>query len=366
MAVDLRNFYEEAREEYYQVLTPDGKCRHDDHRIDKQAMMDMFKYMLTCRIFDEKALILQRQGRIGTYASFKGQEACQVGGVLPLRSTDWLFPTYRDHGAMYTHGQTWKQIFLYWMGHMDGSITPEDKKIIPPAVPIATQLLHAVGTAWADKLDGKDNVSLVYFGDGATSEGDFHEALNFAGVYQTPTVFLCQNNGYAISVPFEKQSASKTIAQRGKAYDIEGIRIDGNDIFAVYLTVKQAIEKARRGEGPTLIEAVTTRFGSHTTADDAKKYRDQQAIEKEWAKNEDPLARLRLYLKNNDLLTDSEEKQWTEEMRKEIDEQFKEAENYPRPTVEQMFEHVYKEKTWTIAKQEKEFLQHLGKGGRSS
>ncbi|PRO64526.1 pyruvate dehydrogenase (acetyl-transferring) E1 component subunit alpha [Alkalicoccus urumqiensis] len=335
-----------------QVLSPEGKVLAEEaSQLTAEMKRTLFEKMLSCREFDEKAMKLQRQGRIGTYASYKGQEASQVGSAMALEPMDWLFPTYRDHGAGWTHGQDWSRILLYWMGHPDGSITPDGLRIMPQAVPIATQLLHAVGTGWADKLDGKRHASIAYFGDGATSEGDFHEALNFAGVFQTPTVFFCQNNGYAISVPFSKQSASETIAQRAQAYDIKGVRIDGNDIFAVYLTVKEAVERARNGGGPTLIEAVTTRYGSHTTADDAKKYRDQEAVQASWAEKADPVERLRRHLLQEGLLTEEAEADMTEAVRKKVDEALETAESYPKPTRESMFEHVYESASWMAEEQ---------------
>ena len=205
----------------YQVRPPDGELRHPtEGAIDEDLAIKMYENMMLTRMFDRKAVNLQRQGRMGTYAPYEGQEASQVGSALALSPNDWLFPSYRDHAAAITHGQALSRVLLYWMGHMEGSISPEGRHIMPPCVPIATHLTHAVGTSWAAKLKGEKQASIVYFGEGATSEGDFHEALNFAGVYQTATVFFCQNNGYAISVPFHAQSASRTIAQRAAAYDM--------------------------------------------------------------------------------------------------------------------------------------------------
>lgn len=174
----------------YQVLTPDGELAHDlEGALDSATMIQMMENMLLVRMFDRKSINLQRQGRMGTYAPFEGQEASQVGSAMALTPGDWLFPTYRDHAAAIVHGQSMARVFLYWMGHMEGSLSPKGLNIMPPCVPIATQMVHAVGTAWASKLQKEPHVSLAYFGDGATSEGDFHEALNFAGVFQTPTVF---------------------------------------------------------------------------------------------------------------------------------------------------------------------------------
>lgn len=342
----------------YQVLTPEGELAQDIHgSLDEATMIKMYENMVTVRLFDRKSIHLQRQGRMGTYAPFEGQEASQVGSAMALAPGDWLFPTYRDHAAAIVHGQSMARVFLYWMGHMEGSLSPKDLHIMPPCVPIATQLVHAVGTAWASKLKNEKQVSLAYFGDGATSEGDFHEALNFAGVFQTPTIFFCQNNGYAISVPFSQQSASKTIAQRGAAYDIPGVRIDGNDIFAVWMTMKEAKERALAGKGPTLIEAITFRYGAHTTADDPKKYRDQEQVAEQWRQERDPIARLRMYLERSGLWNEQKENELTATAGAKIDAALAEAESYPKSRPEDMFQHVYAEPTWMASEQKNELVQ---------
>jgi 2-oxoisovalerate dehydrogenase E1 component alpha subunit len=350
--------------EMYQVLTSDGDVREDlEGRIDESLMLKMYENMVLVRAFDRKSLILQRQGRLGTYAPFEGQEASQVGSAMALSPGDWLFPTYRDHAAAITHGQPLMRVFLYWMGHMEGTVCPEGKKIMPYCVPIATQMLHAVGTAWASKLKGEKNVSIAYFGDGASSEGDFHEALNFAGVYKAPVIFFCQNNGFAISTPFARQSASRTIAQRAAAYDIKGVRVDGNDIFAVWLTVKEAIERGLAGEGPTLIEAVTFRYGAHTTADDPTKYRDQETLSQEWRTKRDPILRLRMFLEKRDLWDEKREIQLQKEVSEKIDAAFQEAMNYPKSQPDDMFRHVYAETPWQIREQQQEFHRVCKKDG---
>lgn len=342
----------------YQVLTPEGELVHDiEGQLDQETMIKMYENMALVRLFDRKSINLQRQGRMGTYAPFEGQEASQVGSAMALTPGDWLFPTYRDHAAAIVHGQSMARVFLYWMGHMEGSISPKNLNIMPPCVPIATQMVHAVGTAWASKLQNEKHVSLAYFGDGATSEGDFHEALNFAGVFQTPTVFFCQNNGFAISVPFSQQSASKTIAQRAAAYDIPGVRVDGNDIFAVWLTMKKATERALAGEGPTLIEAITFRYGAHTTADDPKKYRDQETLSEEWRQKRDPLQRLRVYLEKQGLWDEKKESDFITRAGAKIDAALAEAESYPKSRPEEMFKHVYAEPTWMATEQENELVK---------
>ncbi|RAT94574.1 pyruvate dehydrogenase (acetyl-transferring) E1 component subunit alpha [Brevibacillus sp. Leaf182] len=342
----------------YQVLSPAGELVGDlKGQLDVATMIKMYENMVLVRQFDRKSINLQRQGRMGTYAPFEGQEASQVGSAMALTPGDWLFPTYRDHAAAIVHGQAMARVFLYWMGHMEGSISPKHLHIMPPCVPIATQMVHAVGTSWASKLQNEKHVSIAYFGDGASSEGDFHEALNFAGVFQTPTIFFCQNNGFAISVPFSQQSASKTIAQRSAAYDIPGIRIDGNDIFAVWLTMKEAMQRALEGKGPTLIEAVTFRYGAHTTADDPKKYRDQESLSEEWRQERDPLQRVRVYMENQGLWNETKEAELIARVNEQIDAALVEAESYPKSKPEDMFKHVYAEPSWMATEQESELVK---------
>lgn len=364
MVLQLPNYKNsfDKNQDMYQVLTEDGELLESiDGKINESLMLQMYEKMLLVRLFDRKSVNLQRQGRMGTYAPFEGQEASQVGSALALSPRDWMFPTYRDHAAAIVHGQDLFRVFLYWMGHVEGSISPEGKRIMPPCVPIATQMVHAVGTAWASKLKGEKDASIAYLGDGATSEGDFHEALNFAGVFKTPTIFFCQNNGYAISVPFEKQSASRTIAQRAAAYDIHGVRVDGNDVFAVYLTVKEAVARGLRGEGPTLIEAITFRYGAHTTADDPKKYRNQEALSQEWREKRDPLARLQNLLNQKGLWSQKREDQWLKQMNEQIDAHLEKAEQYPKANPLDMFNHVYAQTPWNIKEQQEELRPFLKK-----
>lgn len=222
----------------------------DTSKIDlltKELSLALFTHMNRIRTFDRKAINLQRQGRLGTYAPFEGQEAAQVGSAYALHNKDWVFPTYRDHGATLTFGADMVRTFLYWNGRVEGCVPTDELHIFPPAVPIATQIPHAVGAAWAEKRKGTNQVAVAYFGDGATSEGDFHEGMNFASVFQTPVILFNQNNGYAISVPIQKQMHSETIAQKALAYGMPSVRIDGNDVFAVYFTMQEALERARSG-----------------------------------------------------------------------------------------------------------------------
>src|SRR5699024_2851851 len=231
------------------------------------------------------------------------------------------------------------RMFLYWNGRLEGCVPPEGKHIFPAAVPIATQLPHAAGAAWAEKKKGTKNIAIAYFGDGATSEGDFHEGMNFASVFQTPTIFFNQNNGYAISVPIEKQMNSETIAQKALAYDMPSVRVDGNDCFGVYFETKKAIERARDGNGPTLIEAVTWRKGAHTTADDPSKYRPE-TVGKDIV---DPLDRLQHVMQKQDLWDIESISKIETNIEKEVEDAINEMERYPKADVNDMFDYVYKE-----------------------
>ena len=328
-----------------------------EKQIDEKLVKDLYYHMLRVRTFDRKAINLQRQGRLGTYAPFEGQEAAQVGSSLALNDDDWVFPTYRDHGATITFGKSMVQTFLYWNGRVEGCVAPPDRNIFPPAVPIATQIPHAVGAAWAEKRRGTRNAAIAYFGDGATSEGDFHEGLNFASVFKVPVVFFNQNNGYAISVPIKKQMNSASIAQKSVAYGMPGIRIDGNDCFVVYFETKKAFDYARNGNGPTLIEAITWRKGAHTTADDPSKYRS----EKQGEDFVDPLLRLELFMKNYDYWNDEWIEAIKEKTSSEVEAAVEEMEKFAPPNVEDVFNHVYAEMPAHLADQKEAYLSHLGR-----
>lgn len=276
-----------------------------------------------------------------------------------------MFPTYRDHGATMTYGQSLANILLYWNGRYEGGVPPEGKNIFPPAVPIASQILHAVGAAWAEKKKGTDRVSIVYFGDGATSEGDFHEGLNFSSVFDAPVVFFNQNNGFAISVPMKRQMKARTVAQKALGYDIEGVRIDGNDVFAAYFETKKAVERARKGEGPTLIEAVTWRYGAHTTSDDPSKYRENNDEEnKRRRETEDPLGRVERYLKAEGIADDAWIESIEDEISEEVNAAVEEMEAAPKADTGDMFDHVFAEPTWKIEEQKRAHLNLKGGDGK--
>ncbi|WP_026693164.1 pyruvate dehydrogenase (acetyl-transferring) E1 component subunit alpha [Peribacillus kribbensis] len=347
----------------FQVLDANGNLADESCReyVDETLVKEFYSGMARIRIFDRKAVSLQRQGRIGTYAPFEGQEASQVGSAKALNPDDWMFPTYRDHGAAMTFGHSLLNILLFWNGRNEGCVPPEGKRIFPPAVPIATQLPHAAGAGFAEKKKGTENAVICYFGDGATSEGDFHEGLNFASVFKSPVVYFCQNNQYAISVPIHRQMNSATIAQKSIAYGMEGKRVDGNDVFAVYIETKKALERARKGEGPTLIEAVTWRYGAHTTADDPSKYRDQEESTMK-RRETDPMLRLERWLKNEGMYEEGWVREIEEKAAQEIDRAILEMEEFPAPDPAAIFDYVFERPTWTIEKQKQDYFE-LIRGG---
>ena len=270
----------------------------------------LYEAMVAARTYDHKASAMQRQGRLATYAQFEGQEAAQIGSAASLRADDWMVGTYRDAAAMWFHGFGWFNLILGRTGDERGGRAPEGVGVLPPSITVGAHMLHAVGLGWAEKHRGSDRVALTYFGDGATSEGDFHEAMNLAAVYSTPTIFLCQNNGFAISMPRGRQTASGTLADKAVGYGMPGVVVDGNDVMAVYSATTDAVQRGRAGDGPTFIEAVTYRVGPHTTTDDASRYREEAEVE-EW-RAKDPIARVRAYLESHDLWDQA----WQDEIKK--------------------------------------------------
>ncbi|MCY4729476.1 pyruvate dehydrogenase (acetyl-transferring) E1 component subunit alpha [Natronomonas gomsonensis] len=345
------------------VLDEDGRVVDGAEVPDlsDERLVEMYRQMRLARHFDQRAVSLQRQGRMGTYPPLSGQEAAQIGSAAAMDDDDWMFPSYREHGAAYVRGVDLAQTLRYWMGDERGNAL-EGLNIFPVAVPIATQILHATGAAWASNLkDGENrNAFVCYFGDGATSEGDFHEGLNFAGVFDAPAVFFCNNNQWAISVPRERQTASETLAGKADAYGFEGVQVDGMDPLAVYQVTREAIEKAKAGDPdglrPTLIEAVQYRFGAHTTADDPSVYRDEEEVEK-W-KAKDPIPRLESYLRNNGVLDDEAVDAVTQSVEDEVAEAITEAENFERPDATDMFDYVFEERTERLDEQ-RAHLQRL-------
>jgi pyruvate dehydrogenase E1 component alpha subunit len=346
----LHEEFDPLKEQKLQIMDKDGKIARKDlmPSLTKDQIREIYYYMLLGRLADNKALALQRQGRMYTFAQVLGQEA-QVAAVYTLKKTDWLIPAFREQAATIYFGMPLKNFYLYYMGNELGSAMPKGVNILPVSVPVGSHPLHAVGISWASKIKKEDDVSLTVFGDGATSEGDFHEAMNFAGVLKTPTIFYCQNNQWAISIPREHQTASKTIAQKAIAYGMPGIQIDGNDIFAVYAATKEAVDRARAGHGPTLIEAVTYRFGPHTTADDPTKYRKDKEVE--YWKQRDPIDRLRKYMIANGLWDEKQEKKAVEKASKEVEKAVTEAEKTPNQSVDDVFDYTYAQLTPQLEEQ---------------
>ncbi|CAN5414829.1 pyruvate dehydrogenase (acetyl-transferring) E1 component subunit alpha [soil metagenome] len=326
-----------------QILDDDGRLVPvDGYPIDDlgdEDFRNLYRYMVVSRRIDKQAINLQRQGQLGVYASLLGQEAAQVGGAYALADQDWVFPSYREMGTAIVRGVDPGQMLHQWRGTWLSGYDPYEFNFGLLSIPIGTQALHATGFAMGAAFDGADVVTMAYFGDGATSEGDPHEAMNFAAVYDAPCVFFVQNNQYAISTPLSEQTKAPTIAHKAIGYGMPGYRCDGNDVLATYAVTRQAVERARRGEGPSLIEAVTYRMEAHTTADDATRYRTPEEME-EWQRR-DPIARFETFMVGRGLLDDDLKAQVdadTETLAGRMREEIYEA---PHGDPLELFEHVY-------------------------
>jgi pyruvate dehydrogenase E1 component alpha subunit len=331
-----------AQIDHVSILDEHG---HFDEKLAKDTLSEddvrfLYEQMVIYRHFDEVAFKLQRSGRMGTYPQNKGQEAAALGsGFAAKKGMDFLVPCYRENAALFLHGLPMHYILLHWMGDERGNQIPEGVHMTPIAIPIGTQMLHATGIGIAYKIRKEPRCVVTYFGDGATSEGDFHEAMNFAASFQAPVVFFCQNNQWAISVPRETQTASETIAQKAIAYGMPGVQCDGNDLFAVYKCTREALDRARSGGGPSFIEAFTYRLGDHTTADDARRYRDPKELEAWIAK--DPMIRTRKWLEARDLWDEEAQKKAEERARVIVAEVVKTAEGIEAPSTDDFFDHMY-------------------------
>ncbi len=346
------------RVETLSILSADGQVdKQLEPQIDQRDLLELYRTMLTARRLDERCLMLQRQGRIGTYGPSHGQEAASLGVAYVLRRDDWLVPTFREAPALLWRGWPIETWLLYWGGLEAGNRAPPEVNDLPVCVPIASQCQYGMGIAWGCKLRGQGQVCATFCGDGATSEGDFHEALNFAGVYNLPLIMVIQNNQWAISIPRRRQTAAQTLAQKAIAYGLDGLQVDGNDLLAVIAATREAVEKARTGGGPTLIEAVTYRMGVHTTADDPRKYRKPEEVQ-EWEPR-DPLLRFRSYLRDRKrVLTEEVQKEIDERIAAQLDEAIKNYERH-QPDPLEFFKYMYAEMTPELEAQMRELEAYL-------
>ncbi len=334
-----------------------------DPGLSKAELLRLFETMVRTRVMEERALVLQRQGRIGFYVPCTGQEASHIGTAAALRDSDWIFPAYRQAGIPLLRDVDMQQIVDEWYGN-EGDICHGRQMpvhysfrsihFVSISSPIGTQMTQAAGAAMAARYRHEDTVMMTYCGDGGTSENDFHSALNFAAVYKAPVVFICENNGWAISTPLEYQTASETIAIKAEAYGMPGVRVDGNDILAVYQVTKDAVERARKGKGPTLIESLTYRVGPHSSSDDPTRYRDAHEVDAWQAK--DPIIRFRKYLKSKRMLTQGVEDKIYEDAKSTVNECIKRAEDKPAPPIASMFDDVYRDMPPQLREQRDDLL----------
>ena len=317
--------------------------------IPDDDLIRLYEHMQFNRQFDEVAFKLQRSGRMGTYPQNKGQEAASLGAAYVLDRKDWMVTCYRENTGLSWHGVGLEYILWHWMGDERGNHIPQDVCATPLSIPIGTQMLHATGIAWAQKYRKTGAIACTFFGDGATSEGDFHEAANFAANLELPVIFFCQNNGWAISVPAKIQCSAATLAQRGVAYGMPCVQCDGNDLFAVVKVTRDAAKLAREENRPTFIEGVTYRMGDHTTADDARRYREAAEVES-WAKK-DPLTRLRRFMTERTLWNDEKQKALESRSAERVAAIVKEAEEIEAPSPNDMFDYMYAELTPELKRQ---------------
>lgn len=346
------------------VLRDDGSLDPvTDPKIPQADVVALFTAMVRTRVLDDRLVTLQRQGRIGFHIGSLGEEATILGSAYGLREQDWIFPCYREFGAALWRGMPLQRYVDNMFGNANdpakGRQMPDHycyrkAKFASVSSPIGTQITQAVGFAWAAKMKKDDLVALTYFGEGATSSNEFHNGMNFAGVFKSPTVFFCRNNGWAISVPTERQTASATFAEKGVAYGIPGVRVDGNDLFAVVKVTREAVARAARGEGPTLIEALTYRLSGHSTSDDPKAYRPDGTVDP-W-RALDPLTRLRHHLTAHHGWTEAQEKAIEAQVDKELKEAIAVAEKTGAPSLDSMFEEVFAELPWHLREQRDELL----------
>ncbi|MCL6452018.1 MAG: pyruvate dehydrogenase (acetyl-transferring) E1 component subunit alpha [Alicyclobacillus sp.] len=347
---------EAAKVPYIQVLDETGKVVNPDRmpKLSDDELRELMKRMVFIRILDQRAIKLSRQGRLGFYAPAGGQEAAMIGSEYALQRDDFILPGYRDVPQLLYHGWPLYQWILFSRGHQHGTEIPEGVNVLIPQIIIGAQYVQTAGVALAFKLRDEKRIAITYTGDGGTSQGDFYEGINFAGAFQVPAVFVVQNNQFAISVPVELQTAAETLAQKAVAAGIPGFQVDGNDILAMYSVTKEAADRARAGDGPTLIEALTFRFGPHTmSGDDPTRYRTKE-LENEWERR-DPLVRFRKFLEDKGLWTPEEEERVMEEAREEINAALKKADAYPKMTVPSLIDSMFEVLPESLKAQRQEF-----------
>lgn len=337
------------------VLSPDGEVINKDKlpALSDDQLKEIAYRMIFTRTWDDRAVNLGRQGRLGFYAPVSGQEATMVGSEFALEKEDFICPGYRDIPQLVWHGLPLYQAFLYSRGHQHGGEVPADVNVLPPQIIIGAQILHAVGIGMGFKLKQQKNVVITYTGDGGSSEGDFYEGLNFAGVYKLPVIFFVQNNGYAITTPFSKQTAAKSIAHKAVAAGITGVKVDGMDVFAVIKAVQEAAERGRNGEGATLIEAVTYRFRPHSLSDDASKYRSKEE-EGEWSEK-DPISRVVKYLEKKGLWSEEDTQRVREEAKAKVNEEIKKAEKTEKMTISGLLDTMFETTPKHLEEQKADF-----------
>ena len=355
--------FDPLKGERLRILDEEGRAAPDlDPCLDEAALRGLYERMVRTRAADGKALKLQRQGRLGTYAPSLGHEAVHVGLASAMAKDDWFFPYFRDLGAYIALGYPLAIYYHFWMGNEAGLRTPDGLNIFPIAIPVGSQIPQAVGAGIGVKYRKLGVAVVTTFGDGATSEGDFHEGLNYAGVFRTPNVFVCFNNQFAISVPRSRQTAAATLAQKAFAYGFPGVQVDGNDILAVFAATREALATARGGGGPTLIEAFTYRMGDHTTSDDATRYRTKEEVQ-EWERR-DPLARFRLYLGRKGLWDGAYEKEVQAAASGLVEKAVADAEARPPASVDDIFAYTFDAMPPDLEAQLSELKASLAEGRR--
>ncbi|WP_439644869.1 pyruvate dehydrogenase (acetyl-transferring) E1 component subunit alpha [Caldalkalibacillus mannanilyticus] len=338
------------------VLDPNGKIISSElePKLSDEQLRELMRRMVFTRVWDQRAISLNRQGRLGFYAPVAGQEASMIGTQFALDKEDFILPSYRDIPQIVWHGLPMHQAFLYSRGHQAGGKIPEGVNVLMPQIIIGAQIVQCTGVAYGFKLKGEKKVAVTYIGDGGTSQGDFYEGLNFAGAYQAPAIFVVQNNRYAISVPIEKQTKAITLAHKSVAAGIPGYQVDGMDILAVYKVMQEAVERGKNGQGPTLIETLTYRFGPHTMAgDDPTRYRSNEEAS-EWEKN-DPLIRFRKYLEAKGLWSEEDENKVIEEAKQTVSDAIKKADETPKMTVDELIDSMFETLPDDLREQKEEF-----------